>query len=69
MAEYDVATNVHYKPLPMHTAYKSLGFRIEDFPNAFAQYQNEITMPLHTLMDEEQIDYVCSSYSKAIRTI
>ena len=58
MAEKGVATNVHYKPLPMHTAYKSLGFSIKDYPNAFAQYINEITLPLHTCLTDEMVEYV-----------
>ncbi|MCQ6280000.1 DegT/DnrJ/EryC1/StrS aminotransferase family protein [Bacillus sp. EB600] len=58
MAENGIATNVHYKPLPMHTAYKNLGFKIKDFPNAFAQYRNEVTLPLHTLLKNEEVQYV-----------
>jgi dTDP-4-amino-4,6-dideoxygalactose transaminase len=58
MAERGIATNVHYKPLPMHTAYKNLGFDIKDFPNAFRMYQNEITLPLHTLLTDEEVAYV-----------
>ena len=53
MAEREIATNVHYKPLPMHTAYKKLGFDIKDYPNAFAMYRNEVTLPLHTLLTDE----------------
>ena len=58
MAERGIATNVHYKPLPMHTAYKKLEFDIKDFPNAFNMYKNEITLPLHTLLTDEQVEYV-----------
>lgn len=58
MAEKGVATNVHYKPLPMHTAYKNLGFSIKDCPNAYAQYTNEITLPLHTCLADEMVEYV-----------
>ncbi|MCM3163758.1 DegT/DnrJ/EryC1/StrS aminotransferase family protein [Metabacillus litoralis] len=58
MAEVGVACNVHYKPLPMFTAYKNLGFNISNFPNAFEMYQNEITLPLHTLMSERDVNYV-----------
>ena len=58
MAGKGIATNVHYKPLPMHTAYKKLGFDIKDYPNAFNMYKNEITMPLHTLLTDEEIKYV-----------
>jgi dTDP-4-amino-4,6-dideoxygalactose transaminase len=62
MAERGVACNVHYKPLPMHTAYKALGFDIKDYPNAYAFFQNEITLPLHTCLTDEQVDYVIESY-------
>ena len=58
MAEKGIATNVHYKPLPMHTAYKDLGFKMVDYPNAFDMYKNEITLPLHTLLTDEDIEYV-----------
>lgn len=60
-AKKGIATNVHYKPLPMLTAYKQLGFDIKQFPNAYAQYSNEISLPLHTLLTDEEIDYVCSN--------
>lgn len=58
MAERGIATNVHYKPLPMMTAYKNLGFDIKDFQNAFDMYKNEITLPLHTCLSDEQVKYV-----------
>lgn len=58
MAEKEIATNVHYKPLPMHTAYKNLGFDIKDYPNAYENYKSEITLPLHTLLTDEQVDFV-----------
>lgn len=58
MAEAGIACNVHYKPLPMMTAYKNLGFNIEDFPNAYDQYKNEVTLPLHTLLNDEEVEYV-----------
>ena len=58
MAERGIATNVHYKPLPMHTAYKNLGFDIKDYPNAFDNYKSEITLPIHTLLTDEQVDYI-----------
>ncbi|MEG2261112.1 MAG: DegT/DnrJ/EryC1/StrS family aminotransferase [Raoultibacter sp.] len=61
-----VAANVHYKPLPMMTAYKALGFDIADFPHAYAQYANEITLPLHTLLSDEDVDYVCDALQKAL---
>ena len=58
MAEAGIATNVHFKPLPMHTAYKNLGFDIRCFPNAYHQYCNEITLPLHSLLTDQEADYV-----------
>ena len=58
MAEAGIATNVHFKPLPMHTAYKQLGFDIKDFPKSFEMYHNEVTLPLHTNLTDEQIEYV-----------
>lgn len=66
MAEASIACNVHYKPLPMFTAYKNLGFDIKDYPNAFDMYKNEITLPLHTLLSDEDVDYVVESL-KGIR--
>lgn len=61
MAEAGIACNVHYKPLPMMTAYKKLGFNIEDFPNAYNQYKNEVTLPLHTLLSDEEVEYITSN--------
>ena len=58
MAEKEIATNVHYKPLPMHTAYKNLGFDIKNYPNAYNNYKSQITLPLHTLLTDEQVDYI-----------
>lgn len=58
MAERGIACNVHYKPLPMHTAYKNLGFDINDYPNAYTQFENEVTLPLNTKMDMEDVEYV-----------
>lgn len=66
MAERGIATNVHYKPLPLMTAYKDLGFDIKDFPNAFKQYACEITLPLHTCLSDEQIDFVISNFVELI---
>lgn len=66
MAEDGVATNVHYKPLPLLTAYRNLGFDIADFPNALAQFENEITLPLHTKLSDEDIDEVCRCLRQAI---
>ncbi|MGI6334776.1 MAG: DegT/DnrJ/EryC1/StrS family aminotransferase [Saccharofermentanales bacterium] len=66
MAEAGVACNVHYKPLPMHTAYRNLGFDIKNYPNAFDMYKNEITLPLHTLLTDEDVEYVIKSLNRAI---
>ena len=67
MAELGVACNVHYKPLPLLTAYKNMGFDIADFPNAYAHFANEITLPLHTRLTDEQVDYVTSCYINILR--
>jgi len=67
MAERGIATNVHYKPLPMHTAYRNLGFNIADYPNSFAQYQNQITLPLHTLLNDEQVEYIMAEMKGIVR--
>lgn len=64
IAEFGISTNVHYKPLPLLTAYKNLGFKISDFPQAYAMYQNEITLPLHTLLTDEEVRYI----SKVVKT-
>jgi len=61
MAEAGISCNVHYKPLPMFTAYKNMGFHINDFPNAYRQYENEITLPLHTLLEDEDVSYVAET--------
>ena len=62
MAERGIATNVHYKPLPMMTAYKNLGFDIADYPNAYARFANEITLPLHTCLTDEEVQYVIDNF-------
>lgn len=67
MAEQGVACNVHYKPLPMHTAYKKLGFDIQSFPNAYGRFANEITLPLHTCLTDEDVEYVIEAYKKVLR--
>ena len=67
MAERDVACNVHYKPLPMHTAYKNLGFDIKDYPNAYDFYMNEITLPLHTCLKDAEVDYVLECYTDILK--
>ncbi|WP_338449643.1 DegT/DnrJ/EryC1/StrS family aminotransferase [Niallia oryzisoli] len=69
MAEAGIACNVHYKPLPMFTAYKNLGFDIKDYPNAFDVYKNEITLPLHTLLSDDDVQYVIESYKKVLNEV
>ena len=64
MAERGIATNVHYKPLPMHTAYKNLGFDIKDYPNSYERYKNEITLPLHTLLSDDDINYIIQNFKE-----
>ena len=66
MAKRDIACNVHYKPLPMMTAYKNLGFDIQNYPNAYNQYRNEITLPLHTCLTDEEVDYVIRNFIELI---
>ena len=68
MAEAGIACNVHYKPLPMMTAYKNLGFDIKDYPNAYDHFVNEITLPLHTKLTDEEVDYIIESYSEIVAT-
>ncbi len=65
LSEKGISANVHYKPLPMLTAYKKLGYRIADYPNSFAQYQNEITLPLHTLLSDDDVSYVAHGFINA----
>lgn len=67
MARREIACNVHYKPLPMMTAYKNLGFDIANFPNAYDHYRNEVTLPLNTCMTDEQVDYVIENFVEIIR--
>lgn len=69
MAEKGIATNVHYKPLPMMTAYKALGYDIKDYPNAFAQYENEVTLPLHTRLTDDDVEYIISCFTEIISGI
>ena len=66
MAELGVACNVHYKPLPLLTAYKNLGFDIKDYPNAYNMYHNEVTLPLHTCLSDEDVDYVIECVHQVI---
>ena len=67
MAERGVVCNVHYKPLPMHTAYKKLGFDIKDYPNAYAYFENEITLPLYTGLTDEDVEYVIAQYREVLK--
>ena len=67
MAEAEIACNVHYKPLPMHTAYKNLGFDITNYPNAYENYANAISLPLHTCLTDEMIEYVIDNFVKIIK--
>ena len=67
LAEMGVSTNVHYKPLPMMTAYKAMGWNIKDFPNAYAYYENLITLPLHTKLSDEMVEYVVECYKKVVK--
>ena len=69
LAEHGVSTNVHYKPLPMMTAYRELGWDIKDFPNAYDYYSNEITLPLHTLLSDEDIGYVLDRFAESLKEI
>lgn len=69
MAERGIATNVHYKPLPMMTAYKKLGFDIKDYPNAYHQFENEITLPLNTKMTDEDLEYVIENFVKIVNDL
>lgn len=67
MSEYGVATNVHYKPLPMMTAYKAMGWDIADFENSYNYYRNLISLPLHTMLSDEDVDYICDVLKKVIK--
>lgn len=67
MAAKGIATNVHYKPLPMLTAYKNLGFNIQNYPNAMSLYDNEITLPLHTRLSDEEVGYIIDTFKECIR--
>lgn len=69
MAERGIATNVHYKPLPMMTAYKKMGFDIKDFPNAYRMFENEITLPLNTKMTKEDVDYVIENFVEIVKSL
>lgn len=67
MAERGIACNVHYKPLPMMTAYKQLGFDIANYPNAYALFENEVTLPLNTRMTDEDVEYVIENFVEVVR--
>ncbi|MCF0184014.1 MAG: DegT/DnrJ/EryC1/StrS family aminotransferase [Bacteroidaceae bacterium] len=69
MAERGIATNVHYKPLPMMTAYRSMGVDIKDYPNAYAAFENEVTLPLNTRMTEEDVDYVIENFVDIVKSL
>lgn len=69
MAERGIACNVHYKPLPMMTAYKALGFDIENYPNAYHLFENEVTLPLHTRLSDEDVEYVIKNYVEVVKNI
>ncbi len=69
MAERGIATNVHYKPLPMMTAYRAMGYDIKDYPNALAQFENEITLPLHTRLSDEDVEYVIGNFTEIVRSL
>jgi len=69
MAERGIATNVHFKPLPMMTAYKALGFDIADYPNAYHLFENEITLPLYTRLTNEEVDYVITNFVDIIKNL
>lgn len=68
MAEQGIACNVHYKPLPMHTAYKSLGFDINNYPNAYSHFANEVSLPLHTKLTDKEIEYVIEEYKMIVNS-
>lgn len=69
MAERGIACNVHYKPLPMMTAYKALGFDIKDYPNAYNLFVNEVTLPLHTRLTDEDVEYVTSNFVDIVKNL
>ncbi len=66
MAKAGITCNVHYKPLPMHTAYKNMGFDIKDYPNAYAHYENEVTLPLHTKLTDEEVEYIIQTFKDVV---
>ena len=64
LAENGISANVHYKPLPLHTAYRRMGFQMEDYPNSYHQFENEVTLPLHTKLTDEETEYILRHYSR-----
>ena len=69
MAKAGIATNVHYKPLPMFSAYRAIGFNVEDFPNSINQYCNEISLPLHTRLTTDEVEYIVKTVEKIMACI
>ena len=69
LAESGVSANVHYKPLPLLTAYRNLGFHIDDFPGALAQFENEVTLPLHTLLSDDDVNYIVEAFHCAYASL
>ena len=69
MASKGIYTNVHYKPLPMHTAYRRMGFSIDEYPNSYRQFENEITLPLHTKLTDEEVEFVIDEFTEIIQRI
>lgn len=69
MAERGISCNVHYKPLPLLTAYKNLGFDIKDYPQAYRYFENEVTLPLHTLLTDEDIQYIVRNYKEVVQEV
>ena len=69
MASKGISTNVHYKPLPMHTAYRRMGFSIDEYPNSYRQFENEITLPLHTKLTDEEVEFVIDEFTEIIQRI
>jgi dTDP-4-amino-4,6-dideoxygalactose transaminase len=67
MAERGVPCTVHYKPLPLLTAYRNMGFDMADYPNAYAQFANEITLPLHTRLTDEEVAYIIAQYKDVLK--
>ena len=69
MAKRGISTNVHYKPLPKLTAYKNLGFDLNDYPNSYNQYKNEITLPLYSKLTDEEVDYIIDNFKEVLKDV